>query len=391
MYIIPRERKLTRFYVQLDEVGLDERSDRVDRSTITPDLIIDTARKVLAPYKLSYKSCEWFTAYRVGRRVGDTYHKFNRVFLAGDAVHTHSVRGGQGMNLSIHDTYNLGWKIGLCLKNMSPRTILTTYASERRPLAQDLIDFDRLVGDPVSGKHGSNGDGNVSEIDPARLGMLSAAFYSGFTVTYDKSILVVKEKEERKGVAWTKDVTNKIEIGMRFPNLRIIRQADATTWHFLQWIKSDGRFRIILFAGDIKDPVQKERIQGFCDSLERKDSFLMRVTPPKAKIDSVIEILTLHSSPRAETNVFDFPDLLRSSDDDMGWDYDKIFVDDVCYHHGHGFAYQNYGVDPKKGCVVILRPDQYVAYAGEIDDTESIERYFKGVLLDGSQHRPIMT
>jgi phenol 2-monooxygenase len=382
MYLIPRERKIVRFYVQLDEVKLNERG-RVDRSKVTPEIIVEGARKILALYNLSYKHCEWFTAYRIGRRMGDSYGKFNRVFLAGDAVHTHSPRGGQGMNLSIHDTYNLGWKIGLCVKNMAPRSILETYESERRQVAQDLIDFDRLVGDPVSGKRSSNNE-SIEKIDPNRLGMLSAAFYSGFTVNYDKSILVVKDKEERKGVVWTKDVTNRIEVGMRLPSLQILRQADASVWQFLQWLKSDGRFRIILFAGDIKNPTQKERIQLFCDTLEKNDSFLKRVTPPAAKIDSVIEILTLHSSPRTETNIFDFPSCLRPFDEDVGWDYDKIFVDDAIYHYGHGQAYKQYGVDPQKGAVVVVRPDQYVAYTGEIEDVESLERYFADVLLDAS-------
>jgi phenol 2-monooxygenase len=386
MYIIPRERKVVRFYVQLDEVKPDERG-RVDRSKITPEMIVNGAQKILAPYTLSYKHCEWFTAYQIGRRVGDSYGKFNRVFLAGDAVHTHSPRGGQGMNLSIHDTYNLGWKIGLCIKNMAPRSILQTYESERRQVAQDLIAFDRLSGDPVSGKRASSNE-KIEEIDPTRLGMLSAAFYAGFTVNYDDSVLVVKEKEERKGVAWTKDVTNKIEVGMRFPSLQIVRQADASVWQSLQWLKSDGRYRIILFAGNIKDPIQKKRIQVFCNTLEKDGSFLKRVTPPAAKIDSVIELLTWHSSPREETDIFDFPSLLHPFDEEMGWDYDKIFVDDVTYHHGHGEAYKHSGVDPQNGAVVVVRPDQYVAYTGEIEDVAGLERYFAGVLLDASQHLP---
>lgn len=388
LYVVPRENKLVRFYVQLDEVKPDQRSGRVDPSSITPKLIVEAARKIMTPYKLSYKYCEWFTAYQVGRRMGNAYHKFNRVFLAGDAVHTHSPRGGQGMNLGMHDTYNLGWKIGLCVKNMSPRTILSTYQSERRQIAQDLIDFDSLTGDPVSGKGRLTDDKSISQIEPYRLGLLSANFYGGFTVHYDKSVLVVKEKKGRKGVAWTEDVTNKIEVGMRVPNLQILRQGDASVWTFLQWLKSDGRFRILLFAGDIKYPAQKARVQSFCDSLEGENSLLKRVTPAKARIDSVIEILTLHSSPRAETSIFDFPALLHPFDEEKGWDYNKIFVDDWSYHQGHGEAYKNAGVDPKRGAVVVVRPDQYVAYTGEMEDIADIERYFENMLLNGSQHLP---
>lgn len=283
------------------------------------------------------------------------------------------------MNLSIQDTYNLGWKIGLCVKNMAPRSILETYESERRPVAQDLIDLDRAAGDPVSGKRASE---EIESIDPARLGMLSATFYGGFAVNYDKSVLVVRNEEKRKGVAWAADVTNEIVVGMRFPSLQIIRQSDASVWRFLEWLKSDGRFRIILFAGNIKVASQMKRVENFCAALEKDGSFLKRVTPKTAKVDSVIEILTLHCAPRLETNILDFPPLLHPLDDEYGWDYDKIFVDDMSWYQGHGHAYENYGVNSEKGAVVVVRPDQYVALKTDIDDVESLEKYFADILLN---------
>jgi phenol 2-monooxygenase len=387
MYVIPRERGIVRFYVQLDEVSPDARG-RVERSKITPEMIISGARKILSPYTLSYKYCEWSTAYQIGRRLGKSYHKSNRVFLAGDAVHTHSPRGGQGMNLSIHDAFNLGWKIGLCVKGITHRSILETYESERRQVAQDLIEFDRLVGDPISGQRTPSGKkiDNIDGVEPARLGMLSAAFYGGFTVNYDKSILVDKNKDVRVEVAWTKDITNKIEVGMRFPSLQVVKQADASVWRFLQLLKSDGRFRIVLFAGNIKVSSHKSRVEEFCRLLEQDCSFLKRITPAGEPIDSIIELITLHLSPRKLTSIFDFPPLLRPFDEEKGWDYDKIFVDDETYHHGHGQAYRQSGVDPQQGAVVVVRPDQHIAYVGNIEDVKSLEQYFLSVLFDKSQN-----
>jgi len=77
---------------------------QIDRSNIEPDKLITAAKKILAPYDLSYKHCQWWTAYRIGQRVGSVFSAHERVFLAGDAVHTHSPKAGQGMNISMHDS-----------------------------------------------------------------------------------------------------------------------------------------------------------------------------------------------------------------------------------------------------------------------------------------------
>jgi 2-polyprenyl-6-methoxyphenol hydroxylase-like FAD-dependent oxidoreductase len=69
-----------------------------------------------------------------------------------DAVHTHSPKAGQGMNVSMQDAFNLGWKLGLvCLRKMQ-RSILSTYELERKQIAQQLIDFDHRFSRLFSGR-----------------------------------------------------------------------------------------------------------------------------------------------------------------------------------------------------------------------------------------------
>jgi 2-polyprenyl-6-methoxyphenol hydroxylase-like FAD-dependent oxidoreductase len=148
--VIPRENKLVRLYIQLSSVS--EGGGRVDRSNITPEIILAAAQKIMAPYKFTYKYCDWWTAYQIGQRVGKNFSKNERVFLAGDAVHTHSPKAGQGMNVSMQDSYNLGWKVGLVVKKVLKRSILKTYESERRQIAQDLIAFDHKFSRLFSGK-----------------------------------------------------------------------------------------------------------------------------------------------------------------------------------------------------------------------------------------------
>jgi phenol 2-monooxygenase len=149
-------------------------------------------------------------------------------------------------------------------------------------------------------------------------------------------------------------------------------------------LKSDGRWRIVVFAGDVANSVQMERVCKLGDALSNPKSFIKRFTPPKTKVDSLIEILTIHSAPRAKTELFDFPQIFRPYTERDGWDYWKVYVDDESYHEGHGHAYEKYGVDASKGCVVILRPDQYVGWIGRLEEMEEMDQYFSGFMVPRS-------
>lgn len=167
--VIPRENKLVRLYIQLQstEVGA---GGKADRSKIKPDMILKSAQNILHPYKLTYSYCDWWTAYQIGQRVGSNFSLQERVFLAGDAVHTHSPKAGQGMNVSMQDSkffpilfnkmpvllkrpaYNLGWKLAHVVKSYSDLSMLKTYESERQRVAQDLIAFDHRFSRLFSGR-----------------------------------------------------------------------------------------------------------------------------------------------------------------------------------------------------------------------------------------------
>ena len=306
------------------------------------------------------------------------------------------------MNVSMQDCYNLGWKVALAAKGIAKRSILNTYQSERRRIAQDLIEFDHKFSRLFSGRPAKD----VMDAEGVSMEVFKQAFQkghlfaTGLSVNYGASNLVVKAGDAGTqgdgSIVATSDavqisaedferkqaLATGLPVGMRFNSFKVLNQADARPWHFQERLKSDGRFRIVLFAGNILDTAQKSRVDGFCQALDDKDSFLRTITPSDAAIDSVIEVLTIHSSKRNDTELLrDFPDILHPFDKHNGWDYNKVFVDDVSYHEGFGAAYENYGVDKERGCVVAVRPDQYVAWIGELEDFEELQKYFEGILV----------
>ena len=88
--VIPRENKLVRLYIQLTTTENAEGGKKADRSKINPESILASAQRIMRPYKISYRYCDWWTAYQIGQRVGNSFSVKERIFLAGDAVHTHS-------------------------------------------------------------------------------------------------------------------------------------------------------------------------------------------------------------------------------------------------------------------------------------------------------------
>ncbi|WP_329456019.1 FAD-dependent monooxygenase [Streptomyces sp. NBC_01497] len=80
----------------------------------------------------------WASDFRVRAALADRFRQ-GRVLLAGDAAHIHSPAGGQGLNTSIQDAYNLGWKLGQVLRRGAPADLLDTYEQERRPVAAEML------------------------------------------------------------------------------------------------------------------------------------------------------------------------------------------------------------------------------------------------------------
>lgn len=214
-------------------------------------------------------------------------------------------------------------------------------------------------------------------------------------VDYGSSIIVAKPgdaaeqgdgtdvslKSKNLQVNSVQSLASKVKVGMRMPSHKVLNQSDARPSQFQELLKSNGHWRVVIFPGDIRIPAQREKLIKLGERLDGQDSFLRRFTPGSARYDSVIELLAVHAAPRTDTTVFDLPEVFRPFDELDGWDYWKIFVDDQSYHEGHGHIYQNLGIDPSRGCAIILRPDQYVSYVGPMDNYEAMDRFLAGFML----------
>lgn len=366
---VPRERRLVRFYIQLMEVG---EGRTFDRSSVTLKSIFETARKIIAPYVLDYHYCDWWSVYQIGQRVAPKFDVGRRIFLAGDAVHNHSPKAGQGMNVSMQDTYNLCWKISSIVKGYAKADILVTYHSERHKVAEQLIAVDH----EISRFYSVNSAGR-SDYQAFRNRFTD--FLSGVAVTYEESILVYRSDHEVGDTKRSSPVADKVQLGARLPSYQVFNQSNAKPIQMADLLRSDGRWRILLFAGDLRDQVQRSRIHELGDTFR---GLLERYTRPEAKIDTIIELLTIHSAPRVDVELLELHEIYHPWNEFAGWDYEKVYADDLSHHEGFENAYEKYGIDRTNGGLIVCRPDQHVGCMTYLDEARRIlEEYFDRILI----------
>ena len=108
-----------------------------DREKVTFDDIVPSVRAE-AGSSLAFQSCSWFSTYRIHHRAAATFQD-RRCFVLGDAAHVHSPVGAQGMNTGLQDAYNLAWKLALVVAGTADASLVESYAAERKPIAEWLL------------------------------------------------------------------------------------------------------------------------------------------------------------------------------------------------------------------------------------------------------------
>ena len=378
--VIPREGGyLVRLYVEMDKLKQDE---RVASRNITLEQLIAAAQRVFHPYKLDVKAVPWWSVYEIGQRICAQYDDVPaekigsqqpRVFIAGDACHTHSPKAGQGMNFSMQDTFNLGWKLAAVLRGQAAPALLDTYTAERQVVAQELIDFDREWAQMFSdrAKQGEDGAGGVDPKEFQRYFERHGRFTAGMGTHYQPSLIT--------GEATHQSLATGFVIGTRFHSAPVVRVSDGRPLQLGHVAEADGRWRLYAFAGADGQRDGLGGLRALCDFLaDDAQSPLRRFTPPGQDPDALFDLRAVFQPSHHEVAMETLPALLRPRKGRLGlFDYEKVFCPDLKNAQD---IFELRGVDRARGALVVVRPDQYIAHVLPLDAHAALADFFAGFL-----------
>ena len=381
LLIIPREGGyLARFYIELDQ---EHDREMLRNRSVTPEKLVAVANRILHPYTLEVKDVGWWSVYEIGQRLCDKFDdvpvselatRLPRVFIAGDACHTHSAQAGQGMNVSMSDTWNLGWKLAAVLRGTAKPELLHTYSSERQKIAQELIDFDRefarMFSAPPKEAADIEGEGVVPE-EFQRHFVQQGRFTAGVATRYAPSMITAEAAYQHLATGFP--------VGMRFHSAPVVRLADAKPMHLGHVARADGAWRLYVFA-DRTDPASpSSRARQLCEFLASEKSPITRFTPEGAGPDSVIDVRAVFQQGHRDLTVNSMPAILLPLKGVFSLiDYEKAF----CPDPRAGDVFDLRSIDRAAGCLVVVRPDQYVSHVLPLDATDELVGFFAGILID---------
>ncbi|KAK2746132.1 hypothetical protein FQN55_005761 [Onygenales sp. PD_40] len=374
--IIPREKKnsgeyLTRVYVPFDSddpIDPDnmEKDQRARRAQITPERILQRVKELFHPYYIrpKYNQVEWWAAYQVGRRYAEQLvakddDGHSRVFLVGDACHTHSPALGQGMNVAMMDSYDLAWKLMYAINGLTPEPekLLDTFAHDRHQNAKRLVNHDKTW---YETRYRTDPENDVT--DDNFMGDDMLTFMAGTSIEYDEGFLVDEKTGSSTGpINSSRFLSGVLREGRRLADVIITRFADGDVRHSQDEFPSDGRFRLLVFASDdilCPDGVSMSTLKGVCGKI--LPSF----------VPGTLELVIF-----APFGSFDFewaniPSCIKEAAE-------------MRLHYLDAKGYATYGVEQKAGATVVVRPDGHIGTIAKLDDTDKPRRYLEGCLQKG--------
>ncbi len=365
--LIPREGGyLVRMYVDLGEV--DEQDAGAVRATSIEEMIAK-ANRTLHPYSLDVKAVTWWSVYEVAHRITNGFDdvpaelagiRHPHAFIMGDACHTHSAKAGQGMNVSIQDGFNLGWKLAAVLEGRSPESLLDTYAAERKVIAQNLIDFDKEWAEMLARPVDSWED--PSELE--RYYVKTMEFPAGFMTQYQPSLITLGAEHQQLALGYP--------VGKRFKSAEVIRRADNRWRHLGHFHEADGRWRVYVFA-DAAAPALTSTPTAEFAQWWASDPTSPRVihTPIGGDDDAVFDTKVIYQQDYTLVEPGDVPAAFKPAKVPYGiLDINQIFA------AGHGRDIFRDREISRDGAIIVVRPDQYVAAVLPLSSREELTAFF---------------
>ena len=367
--LIPREGGyLFRMYVDLGAVAPDDHHG-VRNTTI--EQVIARANEILHPYTLDVKNVAWNSVYEVGHRLTDRFDdvptdaagtRTPRVFIAGDACHTHSAKAGQGMNVSIQDGWNIGWKLGHVLEGRSPESLLATYSAERQVVAQNLIDFDKQWSTMMAKK--PEEFASPSELE--EFYAQTFEFPAGFMTQYAPSLVVAEASHQA--------LAEGFPIGKRFKSAPVVRVCDANPLHLGHQATADGRWRIYVFADAARAGAASD-LADFGEWIATSPDSPIAATPAGADRDAWFDVKVVYQQDHVNVDINAVPDAFKPRTGPFELiDLEKVYAVDP-----EQDIFDERGID-RGGVVVVVRPDQYVANVLPLTATDELAAFFRPIL-----------
>ena len=373
--IIPREGGyLVRLYIELDQL---EPGERVSARQIKSSDLINAAKRIFHPYRLDVKQLVWWSVYEIGQRLCSQFDNSRqtsvgltepRVFIVGDACHTHSPKAGQGMNVAMADAFNLGWKLAAVLREQAAPDLLHSYSAERQSVACDLIDFDRHWAKRFSQ---SDCESSASAADFQTYFTEHGRYTAGVSVQYSASALVADNEYQQ--------LAGGLTIGKRFHSAMVTRLADALPVQLGHTIKADGRWRLFVFAGQSNPCDKRSEVRLLCDFLSTDpDSPALKYQPASDDPDAVIDLRVIIQQHHHEINNMDMHPYLMPVKGILGLrDNEKIFS---ALTKNEPDIFNKREID-RNGCMVLVRPDQYIADVMPVNATSRLSGFFSRILM----------
>ncbi|KAF4332816.1 phenol 2-monooxygenase [Fusarium beomiforme] len=251
--LIPRERNMTRLYIEM--------KSSVTSKGLGQEFVMEQARLIMAPYTVNWTSVEWFGNYQVSQRFATRFlDPTQRIFIAGDASHTHSPKAAQGMNTSVHDSWNLGWKLNLAARGFAKDGILLqTYEQERKKIAEDLINFDFEHANEIAGGDSKRLAENFRK---------NTRFISGVGVEYGPNELNHPLDAAPGGDA---------RPGCNLPQAKVTRYIDACPVDVQLDVPVLGQFRVYVVAPNLVGLQESSFIKSFDETISSPTSFVSQL------------------------------------------------------------------------------------------------------------------
>ena len=249
----------------------------------------------------------------------------------------------------------------MCLEGKCNAAILKTYELERKPVAHALIEFDRAYVPLFSSSHGQssevNGSSNGSNhFQNAYVRGLTAS--SGINIQYEPNILISDSKAARGG-----DIAANVVVGRRLQNVKIVNQSDGVMIRVQKLFTPDGKFRMLVFPGDISKKREAQHLWELGEILASQ------------MVDYPVTTITIHAAKRADIELLDLHAAFHPWSDETGWDYWKVYVDGSTLHEGRCDAHKTLGIG-SDGCIILVRPDGYVSLVCGMGDIDQVKIFF---------------